>query len=119
MTDLVSSQALAAFIQVILIALVLAGDNALVIGLAAAGLPPERRKRAIAIGIVTATALRILCGAIATQLLQVLGFCALAAFFSFGSAGRCGARFTRRPKIKIKGTRGWRTAPSNVTPRWQ
>lgn len=73
MTDLVSNQALAAFIQVILIDLVLAGDNALVIGLAAAGLPPEQRKRAIAIGILTATALRILCAAIATQLLQVLG----------------------------------------------
>src|SRR6201984_1204665 len=73
MTDLVSSQALAAFIQVILIDLVLAGDNALVIGLAAGGRAPEGRKRAIAIGIVTATALRILCAAIATQLLQVLG----------------------------------------------
>lgn len=73
MTDLISSQAVAAFIQVVLIDLVLAGDNALVIGLAAAGLPPERRKRAIAIGIVTATVLRIVCAAIATQLLQVLG----------------------------------------------
>lgn len=73
MTDLISSQAVAAFIQVILIDLVLAGDNALVIGIAAAGLPPQQRRRAIAIGILTATALRILCAAIATQLLQVLG----------------------------------------------
>lgn len=73
MTDLISSQAVAALIQVVLIDLVLAGDNALVIGLAAAGLPPQRRKRAIAIGILTATALRILCAIIATQLLQVLG----------------------------------------------
>lgn len=73
MTDLISSQAVAALIQVVLIDLVLAGDNALVIGLAAAGLPPQRRKRAIAIGILTATGLRILCAAIATQLLQVLG----------------------------------------------
>ena len=73
MTDLISSQAAAALIQVLLIDLVLAGDNALVIGLAAAGLPPQQRKRAIAIGILTATALRILCAIIATQLLQVLG----------------------------------------------
>jgi YjbE family integral membrane protein len=73
MTDLISSQALAALIQVVLIDLVLAGDNALVIGLAAAGLPPERRKRAIAVGIVSATALRILCAGMATQLLQMFG----------------------------------------------
>jgi YjbE family integral membrane protein len=73
MTDLISSQAVAAFVQVILIDLVLAGDNALVIGLVAAGLPAKQRKRAIAIGILTATALRIVCAAIATQLLQVLG----------------------------------------------
>jgi YjbE family integral membrane protein len=73
MTDLISSQAVAALIKVVLIDLALAGDNALVIGLAAAGLPPDRRKRAIAIGILTATALRILCAVLATQLLQVLG----------------------------------------------
>jgi YjbE family integral membrane protein len=73
MSDLISSQAVAALIQVVLIDLVLAGDNALVIGLAAAGLPPERRKRAIAIGILSATALRILCAGMATQLLQMLG----------------------------------------------
>jgi YjbE family integral membrane protein len=73
MTDLISSQAVGALIQVVLIDLVLAGDNALVIGLAAAGLPPERRRRAIAVGILSATALRILCAGLATQLLQLFG----------------------------------------------
>jgi YjbE family integral membrane protein len=73
MTDLISSQAVGALIQVVLIDLVLAGDNALVSGLAAAGLPPERRKRAIAVGILSATALRILCAGLATQLLQLFG----------------------------------------------
>ena len=73
MSDLISSQAIAALLQVGLIDLVLAGDNALVIGLAAAGLPPEQRTRAIAIGIVGATALRILGAGIATQLLQLTG----------------------------------------------
>jgi YjbE family integral membrane protein len=53
--------------------LVLSGDNAVVIGLAAAGLPAEQRKRAITIGILTATALRIACASVATQLLQVFG----------------------------------------------
>lgn len=73
MTDIVSSGAVATLIQVVIIDLVLAGDNAVVIGLAAAGLSSEQRRRAIVIGIVAATVLRILCAAIATQLLQVVG----------------------------------------------
>lgn len=73
MTGIISSQTIAALVQIVLIDLALAGDNAVVIGLAAAGLPPEQRKRAIAIGILSATALRILGAAIATQLLQMLG----------------------------------------------
>ena len=73
MTDLLASDAVMAFIQVVMINLVLSGDNAVVIGLAAAGLPAEQRKRAITIGILTATALRIACASIATQLLQVFG----------------------------------------------
>ena len=56
-----------------MIDLVLAGDNAVVIALAAAGLPATQRKRAITIGILTATALRIALASIATQLLQILG----------------------------------------------
>jgi YjbE family integral membrane protein len=73
MTDIITSDAVSVLIQVVMIDLVLAGDNAVVIGLAAAGLPPEHRKRAIAIGILAATALRILCAGMATQLLQVFG----------------------------------------------
>jgi YjbE family integral membrane protein len=73
MTDIVASDAVMALIQVVMIDLVLAGDNAIVIGLAAAGLPPEQRKRVILIGTLAATALRIACAAAATQLLQVLG----------------------------------------------
>jgi YjbE family integral membrane protein len=73
MTDFIASDAAMALIQVVIIDLVLAGDNAVVIGLAAAGLPSEQRKRAIIIGILTATALRIAFASIATQLLQVFG----------------------------------------------
>ena len=73
MTNIVANDAVMALIQVVMIDLVLAGDNAVVIGLAAAGLPAEERKRAIIIGILTATALRIACASIATQLLQVFG----------------------------------------------
>jgi YjbE family integral membrane protein len=62
-----------AFAKVVLIDLVLAGDNAIVIGLAAAGLPAEQRARAILIGIVAATVMRIGFAAVTTQLLQVVG----------------------------------------------
>ena len=73
MTEIITSEVLAALLQVVMIDLVLAGDNAIVIGLAAGGLAPEQRKRAIIIGIVAATILRITLATIATQLLQVLG----------------------------------------------
>jgi YjbE family integral membrane protein len=56
-----------------MIDLVLAGDNAIVIGLAAAGLPEEQRKKAILAGILAATVLRIGFASITVQLLQVIG----------------------------------------------
>ena len=62
-----------ALLQVVLIDLVLAGDNAIVIGLAAAGLPRAQRGKAILIGIVAATMLRILFAGLATQILQIVG----------------------------------------------
>jgi YjbE family integral membrane protein len=73
MTDLLTADSLTALLQVVMIDLVLAGDNAVVIGLAAAGLPPDLRRRAILVGILAATVLRILFAGVATQLLQVLG----------------------------------------------
>ena len=56
-----------------MIDLVLAGDNAIVIGLAAAGLPKDQRNKAILVGIIAATVLRIAFAAVATELLQILG----------------------------------------------
>ncbi|HRO12362.1 TerC family protein [Amaricoccus sp.] len=64
---------LTSFLQVIMIDLVLAGDNAVVIGLAAAGLPPDLRRKAIIIGILAATVMRISFALIATQLLNLTG----------------------------------------------
>ena len=65
--------ALSALLQVIMIDIVLAGDNAIVIGLAAAGLPKELRAKAILIGIIAATVMRIGFAAITTQLLAIVG----------------------------------------------
>ena len=73
MIDLITSEAVVALVQVVMIDLVLAGDNAVVIALAAAGLPPEQRRRVIIIGILAATALQIVFAGIAMQLLQILG----------------------------------------------
>ena len=73
MTELLTTGALSALLQVIMIDLVLAGDNAIVIGLAAAGLPQEQRAKAILVGIIAATVLRIAFAGLTTQLLQVVG----------------------------------------------
>ncbi len=62
-----------AFLQVVMIDLVLAGDNAIVIGLAAAGLPKEQRNKAILIGVIAATVLRIIFAGLTIQLLQIVG----------------------------------------------
>ena len=69
--ELFSPGALSALFQVLMIDLVLAGDNAIVIGLAAAGLPRDQRNKAILVGIVAATLLRILFALTTTQLLRL------------------------------------------------
>ena len=65
--------AFAAFIQVLLIDLVLAGDNAIVVGALAAGLPPEQRRRVIMIGVGAALVLRIGFALVVQQLLGIVG----------------------------------------------
>jgi YjbE family integral membrane protein len=71
--ELFTAAGFAVFLQVIAIDLVLAGDNAVVIGLAAAGLPKEQRTKAILVGILAATVLRIFFALVATQLLAITG----------------------------------------------
>jgi len=73
MSEIFTADVMTAFLQVIMIDLVLAGDNAIVIGLAAAGLPKDQRNKAILIGIIAATVLRIIFAALTTQLLQIVG----------------------------------------------
>ncbi len=68
-----SPAALAAFGQVLMIDIMLAGDNAIVVGALAAGLPAEQRKKVILIGIIAALVLRIAFALIVTQLMQVVG----------------------------------------------
>jgi YjbE family integral membrane protein len=69
--EIFTAAGFSALLQVIAIDLVLAGDNAIVIGLAAAGLPADQRKKAILVGILAATVLRIAFALITQQLLQI------------------------------------------------
>jgi YjbE family integral membrane protein len=64
---------IAALLQIAFIDLVLAGDNAIVVGLAVAGLPVEHRRKAILIGLGGAVVLRILFSLVALKLLAILG----------------------------------------------
>jgi YjbE family integral membrane protein len=66
-------QAIGVFFEILMIDIVLAGDNAIVVGALAAGLPPEQRKKVILIGVLAALVLRIGFALLVTQLLQVVG----------------------------------------------
>ncbi|WP_411269227.1 YjbE family putative metal transport protein [Sphingobium sp. SCG-1] len=68
-----SPSALAAFGQVLMIDILLAGDNAIVVGALAAGLPTAQRKKVIMIGIIAALVLRIGFALVVSQLMQIVG----------------------------------------------
>ena len=70
---LIEVNQLGALLSVVIIDVVLAGDNAIVVGMAASGLPVEQRRRVILLGIVIATGLRILFAYFAAQLLLIIG----------------------------------------------
>lgn len=64
---------LSVFLQVIMVDLVLAGDNAIVVGMVAASVPREQRVKVLAFGIIAATVMRIAFALVTTQLLQIIG----------------------------------------------
>ena len=72
-SNITEPAAFSAFLQVLMIDLVLAGDNAIVVGALAAGLPAEQRKKVILIGVLAALVLRVIFALIVTQLLQIIG----------------------------------------------
>ena len=72
-SNITEPAAFAAFLQVLMIDLVLAGDNAIVVGALAAGLPPEQRRKVIVLGVIAALVLRIIFALLVTQLLQIVG----------------------------------------------
>lgn len=73
MMEIFTAAGFAALLEVIAVDLVLAGDNAIVIGLAAAGLPDHQRPKAILVGIAAATVLRIAFATATAYLLGIVG----------------------------------------------
>jgi YjbE family integral membrane protein len=71
--SLITPQAFAVFLEILAIDVVLAGDNAIVIGALAAGLPASQRRKVIMIGVLAALVLRIAFALVVTQLLQIVG----------------------------------------------
>ena len=70
---LITTGALTALVEILLIDIVLAGDNAIVVGALAAGLPAEQRRKVIMIGVLAALVLRVAFALIVSQLLQIVG----------------------------------------------
>lgn len=70
---MISAAELSALLQVIFVDLVLAGDNAIVVGMVAAGLPAADRRKVIIIGIVAATVMRVLFAVVTVQLMKIVG----------------------------------------------
>ncbi|MEM7291465.1 MAG: TerC family protein, partial [Pseudomonadota bacterium] len=71
------------YFKIIVADIVLSGDNALIIGMAAAGLSPELRKRAILFGMVVAAVLRVVFALVATKLLGIPGLLLIGALLLF------------------------------------
>ena len=72
-SNITEPAAFSAFLQVLMIDLVLAGDNAIVVGALAAGLTSDQRRKVIMIGVLAALVLRIVFALVVTQLLQIIG----------------------------------------------
>jgi len=72
-SNITSPSELAAFGQVLMIDILLAGDNAIVVGALAAGLPETQRKKVILIGILAALVLRISFALVVSELMQFVG----------------------------------------------
>ncbi len=71
--SLVTADALSALAKILMIDIVLAGDNAIVVGALAAGLPADQRRKVIMLGVAAALVLRIIFALVVTQLLQLVG----------------------------------------------
>jgi len=72
-STLMTPEAISAFFEILVIDVVLAGDNAIVVGALAAGLPVAQRKKVIMIGVAAALVMRVIFALLVSQLLQIVG----------------------------------------------
>jgi YjbE family integral membrane protein len=93
---------LAALAQVVLIDVVLAGDNAVVVGLAVAGLPGRQQRMAIVLGLAVATAIRVVCAAAAFRLLEIIGLTLAGGLLLLWVCWRMYRELRRRPKPGVE-----------------
>jgi YjbE family integral membrane protein len=125
-SNITSPVTLAAFGQVILIDVMLAADNAIVVGALAAGLPPTSRRKVILIGIGAALILRIAFALLITQLLQIVGLVFAGGLLLFwvawkmwrelrsdGEAGHIGGDGASAPKSFVRAA--WSVAIADVS----
>jgi YjbE family integral membrane protein len=117
-------KAIAVFFEILMIDIVLAGDNAIVVGALAAGLPPEQRKKVILIGVLAALVLRIAFALVVTQLLQIVGLVLAGGLLLLWVAWRMwrelreGAQSAGSPEIEGDEHSGLRSPKSFASAAW-
>src|SRR4051795_9857826 len=119
--DLFSAGAVTAFLEILFIDIVLAGDNAIVVGALAAGLPPDQRKKVILIGVVAALVLRIVFALVVSQLLQIVGLVLAGGILLLWVAGKMYRELRseeEKPEIPGNERSGMRPARTFASAAW-
>ncbi|MBV9522919.1 MAG: YjbE family putative metal transport protein [Alphaproteobacteria bacterium] len=104
--EFVDLGALGALVSVVIIDVVLAGDNAVVVALAAAGLPRAKQRRVIAIGIAAATLLRIALAFVTLQLLAIIGLTLAGGLLLLWVVWKMYRELARSPQSPVAGANG-------------
>ncbi len=123
-SNITEPSAMAAFVQVLLIDLVLAGDNAIVVGALAAGLPADQRRKVIIIGVLAALVLRIAFALVVSQLLQVIGLIFIGGLLLIWVAWKMwrelhhAGQSSGSPEVEGDETSGLRPAKSFASAAW-
>jgi YjbE family integral membrane protein len=114
--DFISMAELSALVQVILVDLVLAGDNAIVVGIAVAGLPVQQRWRVMVFGIAAATLLRIVFASVTVQLLQIIGLLLAGGLLLLWVCWKLWRELRSGRLIDLSGGQAPREVPAEVAP---
>ncbi len=104
---------LLALVQVVMIDLVLAGDNAVIVGMAAAGVAADRRAKVVFLGVGAAVVMRVILALLATQLLGIIGLKLAGGILLLGVAWRMWAELRHKPTTDTDGA----TLTSSIAPK--